>query len=118
IDCISTLYKRSLTPAEIQSIYAAGGAGKIAMDIQVSPPTARNAANAAIQIAPFGGIGKLSYSIDGGTNFQNTGSFINLTAGTYLVVLKDEYGSSLTRAVTIENPPTTLNVTATTVAPQ
>ncbi len=113
----TTLYSRPLTPAEILAIYTAGGAGKIAMNIDVSPLSVRNGNDAAISIAPFGGIGNLSYSINGGTSFQNTGSFINLTAGTYSVVLKDGNDNTLTRSVTIENPPPNLNLTTTTVAP-
>ena len=114
----ATLYSRPLTPAEILAIYTAGGAGKIAMNIDVLPLSVRNGNDAAISIAPFGGFGNLSYSIDGGTTFQNTGSFVGLTAGTYSVVLKDGSENTLTRSVIIANPPPDLNLTTTTVAPQ
>ncbi len=45
--------------------------------------------NGSITITASGGTGALSYSINGGTSFQASGSFINLVAGSYQVVVKD-----------------------------
>lgn len=45
--------------------------------------------NGSITITASGGTGALSYSIDGGATFQATGSFINLGAGSFQVVVKD-----------------------------
>jgi large repetitive protein len=42
-----------------------------------------------IVITATGGTGTIQYSVDNGSNFQNNGTFDNLTAGTYQVMIKD-----------------------------
>ncbi|MBN4051308.1 gliding motility-associated C-terminal domain-containing protein, partial [bacterium AH-315-M05] len=57
--------------------------------------------NGTITITASGGTGALSYSIDSGSTYQSSGSFINLIAGSYNVVVQDsnlctQIGSILT----------------------
>jgi gliding motility-associated-like protein len=61
-----------------------------------------------IEIQASGGTAPLSYSIDGGTNFEtNGGLFENLSAGTYNTLVKDAKGclSSQSTTVVITEPP-------------
>lgn len=45
-----------------------------------------------LTIVASGGTGQLSYSIDGGANFETSNTFNDLPLGTYQVVVKDENG--------------------------
>ena len=112
-----TLYNRALTETEIKNIFAAGDAGKISINILATPPLTRDAANASITIYADGGAPPLNYSIDGGTTFQNTNSFVELTAGNYTIVVKDGNDRTITRQVAINNPPPTLNLTTSQTNP-
>jgi uncharacterized protein (DUF2141 family) len=51
-----------------------------------------------------GGTGTLQYSIDGGDNFQTSGSFPSLEAGTYAVLVKDNAGCTNGFTVVISEP--------------
>jgi hypothetical protein len=51
-----------------------------------------------------GGVGTLQYSINGGTTFQTTGSFLGLTAGTYSVMVKDASNCRQSSSVIISQP--------------
>ncbi|MCG3166749.1 MAG: hypothetical protein POELPBGB_02531 [Bacteroidia bacterium] len=51
-----------------------------------------------------GGTGTLQYSIDGGDNFQTSGSFTSLEAGTYSVLVKDNAGCTAGFTVVISEP--------------
>jgi gliding motility-associated-like protein len=57
----------------------------------------------AIEATGSGGSGTLSYSLDG-LNFQPTGSFTQLPAGTYTVTLSDETGCTTTQETAIQAP--------------
>jgi len=45
-----------------------------------------------IDVTGFGGTSPLQYSANGGTTFQSTGNFSNLSAGQYKLVVKDSKG--------------------------
>jgi len=53
-------------------------------------------ANGTLSLTGAGGTGALQYSIDGGTTFQSSGNFINLSAGTYNVIVEDANGCQAT----------------------
>ncbi len=63
--------------------------------------------NGSISINAAGGTGTLQYSIDGGSNFQNSSSFNGLPGFTYNVVIEDANGCQLNGTETIisENAP-------------
>lgn len=48
-----------------------------------------NLGNGTITISATGGVGQLFYSIDGGSNFQESFHFENLESGDYLIVVSD-----------------------------
>lgn len=54
------------------------------------------AGDGTLTITGSGGTGALTYSIDGGVSFQGSGSFTNLTAGAYNVVVQDANGCQAT----------------------
>lgn len=58
----------------------------------------------SITLSSSGGTGAVQYSINGGTSFQSSGSFPNLTAGTYSVLVKDAAGCGRGEIVTITQP--------------
>ncbi len=47
--------------------------------------------------APSGGSGSYEYSINGGAGWQASGSFTNLTAGTYNVQIRDAVATTCVR---------------------
>lgn len=51
-----------------------------------------------------GGVGTLQYSINGGSTFQSSGSFLGLTAGTYSVMVKDASNCRQGSSVVIGQP--------------
>lgn len=57
----------------------------------------------SISLSSLGGTGAIQYSIDG-TNFQTSGTFANLTAGNYTVIVKDATGCSDISIITIAQP--------------
>ncbi len=67
-----------------------------------------------IVLSGSGGTGALQYSIDGGLTYQSTTSYLNLTAGTYGVLVKDAAGCKTGTTVTIVQP-SPLRVNATSV---
>ena len=69
-----------------------------AMNLSVSSYNlwCNSSADGEIHATGSGGTGILSYSIDGGeTYFQNSGDFLGIDAGEYVVVLKDANGCEL-----------------------
>ena len=69
--------------------------------------------DASISLTSLGGTGAIQYSINGGLNYQSTGNFNSLSAGTYIVMVKDAAGCTDVEEVTISEPQT-LSFTATT----
>lgn len=51
-----------------------------------------------------GGVGTLQYSINGGSTFQSSGSFLGLIAGTYSVMVKDASNCRQSGSVVIGQP--------------
>ncbi|MFT4761296.1 MAG: hypothetical protein ACI9LN_003278 [Saprospiraceae bacterium] len=76
-------------------------------EIVVNMPTATNVdcngnATGSIQLSATGGAGGFSYSTNGQTN--DTGSFSNLAAGIYMVIIADASGCSSTTNVEVAQP--------------
>ncbi|HIO72720.1 MAG TPA: T9SS type A sorting domain-containing protein, partial [Flavobacteriales bacterium] len=62
-----------------------------------------------ITITASGGVGTLSYSIDGGSTYPNvTGSFTGLSAGSYAVSVQDANGCTIAGSTLIITEPTAL----------
>ncbi len=70
-----------------------------------------NANNGSIEVSASGGTGQLSYSLNGGPA-QTSGSFTNLNAGTYTVVVEDENMCSFTLSDVVIESPEALSVDA------
>src|SRR5690606_28092895 len=58
-------------------------------DIDIVSSTC-GSSNGSIQVFASGGVGTLSFSINGGTTFQGSNFFPNLPSGTYSIVVRDE----------------------------
>lgn len=66
----------------------------------------------SITLSSLGGTGNIQYSINGGTTYQASGSFANLTAGNYTAVVKDAAGCTDIAVIHISQPQH-LNLSAT-----
>ena len=67
----------------------------------------------SVEATGSGGTGNLFYSIDG-VSYQDSGTFVNLPAGTYTVFLRDETGCETTMEITLLAPePITATITKT-----
>jgi len=86
--------------------------------IELSNITVINAScdlnNGSITVTASGDNGNLSYSIDS-VNFQSTGSFESLKAGSYFLQIKDAMGCFIIQQFFIENQPNDLDFIATTI---
>ena len=84
------------------SVSVAASGAPVIDDIVIVSSTC-GASNGSIQIFASGGVGLLSYSINGGTTFQAGNLFPNLPSGTYSIVVRDEanddYGFTLLHTV-------------------
>jgi hypothetical protein len=78
-------------------------------------PATLGQSDGTINATASGGVGAITYSIDGNT-FQNTGVFANLAVGTYTITARTTNGctASLRVNVTASNPCQGLNITVTT----
>lgn len=77
----------------------------------LTPPSGCTSSDGSIKAQASGGTEPYQYSADGGTVFQASGEFKNLTAGTYSITVKDANNCSFTlENVTLTNPGTTLKV--------
>ncbi len=63
-----------------------------------------NSNDGEMNIAPGGGTGPFSYSINNGTTTQMTGTFNNLAAGNYTVIITDANGCTVDSAFIISQP--------------
>ena len=63
----------------------------------------------SVTVAGSGGTAGYTYSKDGGTTYQASGSFGSLAAGSYNVTVKDANGCTKIQAVTITEPATVLS---------
>lgn len=75
-----------------------------------------NASDGSIVLQGTGGSGVLQYSINGGTSYQVSGSFLNQAAGTYGVMVKDANNCTQS-AIVILVQPSALSLKASTVKP-
>ena len=73
------------------------------INVLTSDPTC-GLSNGNIIITASGGTGSIQYSIDGGATFQASGTYTNLTAAVYNVVVQDANGCQTTStAILIDN---------------
>jgi len=70
-----------------------------------SSTTAENcgASDGVLELKGSGGQGDFSFSIDGGSSFQTTGVFSNLTSATYSVVVRDSNDCESTSSIVLNN---------------
>ena len=61
-------------------------------------------ANGAINLVVTGGAAPYEYSIDNGTNYQTTGDFVNLAAGTYPIRIRDANNCEQTASIDVTQP--------------
>lgn len=79
----------------------------------VTNVTCNGSSTGSIILSSSGGTGTPQYSIDG-TNYQTSGTFTNLAAGTYSVYVKDQAGCIDVKSVTIIQPNPLVFTTSTT----
>ncbi len=84
----------------------------IVLDATSQPVLCNGDASGSIEVTATGGTGVLQYSVDGGNTFQPTVSFSGLAAGTYVLVVADENGCSVSEGVVITEPAEALAATA------
>ena len=84
---------------------------EIVIDATSQPVLCNGDASGSIEVTATGGTGALEYSVDGGNTFQPNGSFSGLTAGTYVLVVRDENGCSVSEGVVITEPAEALTAT-------
>ena len=58
-------------------------------DVSITEPLCNGSAEGSINITASGGTGSLQYSIDNGSNWQNSNQFAGLIAGDYTITVKD-----------------------------
>ncbi|MEM9820196.1 MAG: PEP/pyruvate-binding domain-containing protein [Bacteroidota bacterium] len=79
---------------EAEAIFCPNGIGcAFTTEITTSNASNQNALDGSITINATGGISPFQYSIDGGQSFSTNGSFFNLAAGEYQVVIADASGT-------------------------
>lgn len=61
----------------------------------------RGLANGSISLRTYGGNAPYTYSINGGTTYQPSGTFKNLAAGHYQIVVQDDHGCIELKDITI-----------------
>jgi gliding motility-associated-like protein len=69
------------------------------------PVICNGESNGTISISPGGGVPPYQYSINGGTNWQSSSTFM-VPAGTYTASIKDANNCTTTRLVTVNEPAT------------
>lgn len=105
---VVTMYNGCTETVEV----TVGEPAAILVDASSQPVLCFGDATGSIEVTASGGTGALEYSVDGGTTFQSTGSFSGLTAGSYVVVVQDENGCSVSEGVIITEPSAALAATA------
>jgi hypothetical protein len=60
--------------------------------------------NGSITVAPGGGTGSYSYSINGGSSWQTSATFTNLSAGSYTILIQDVNGCSSSLITSVSSP--------------
>ena len=67
--------------------------------------TCNNADDGSITITASGGAGVMTYSVDNGSTYQSSGTFINLPPGSYTIVVLDSSGCSVTGSTYVITEP-------------
>ncbi|MGB5699473.1 T9SS type B sorting domain-containing protein [Muriicola sp.] len=60
--------------------------------------------NGTISITAAGGMGPYQYSIDNGANYQPSGNFVNVAAGTYTIRVRDANNCEETSSIIVSEP--------------
>lgn len=115
-----TLYDRTLSAEEVQSIYAAGNAGKIQITVTPFNPVCPGTLTGVILAKVLGNAVPYSFALDlhliiGAipiTDFLSDGVLYNLQAGNYTVKVKDNRGRIFTQAVTLTDPAQSISATS------
>lgn len=76
-------------------------AGAALLSTIVATPATCAGNDGSLTLTPTSGTGPYTYSIDGGTTFQASGSFTGLVPGSYTLTFQDAIGCSGTKAGTI-----------------
>src|SRR5207247_2106992 len=83
-----TIWVKDANGCQTSKPYSLVNPAAIILAVRSTPPGCNSTAG-SISVTASGGTGALQYSIDGGGTFQNSGTFANLSAGTYNLVVKD-----------------------------
>ncbi|HLP20401.1 MAG TPA: PKD domain-containing protein, partial [Chitinophagales bacterium] len=106
---------RDCTASVLVSVSDAGGP---TLSILSSTSVSCNGgSDGSIVLNGTGGAGVLQYSINGGTTYQTSGSFLNIPAGNYAAIVKDANGCSKSTIINITQPQA-LSISATTLPVQ
>lgn len=68
-------------------------------------PSCNGYANGTIRISVTNASGNISYSIDDSLSWHSNNEFLNLAAGAYKIVVKDETGRYFTSNILLQDPP-------------
>jgi hypothetical protein len=90
------------TASALVSVNDAGG--PVLSVTSTTNVSCNGASDGSIILNATGGSGVLQYSIDGGHTFKPSGSFTNIDAGKYAVVVKDATGCSQSTVIDISEP--------------
>jgi len=85
----------------MQTVTLSGGSNPVGSEMPTNETC--NTGNGAIMVTASNGVSPYTYSIDGGSTFQNTGNFNGLTAGSYAIVIQDASGCSYNNNVNLMN---------------
>jgi gliding motility-associated-like protein len=86
----------------IENVNSAGGISL--NNLSAINPTCNGANDGIINITATGGSGTLTYSINGGSSFQNSGFFTGLAGNTYSVIVQDVNLCQVTSSITLTEP--------------
>ncbi len=73
--------------------------GTITISASDSGIVCADSATASLTVAATGGNAPYQYSLDGGTTYQNTDTFFNLSAGIYTITVMDSSGTTATGCI-------------------
>ncbi|GAB5526054.1 MAG: hypothetical protein Roseis2KO_39260 [Roseivirga sp.] len=84
--------------------------GVTILGLLVTPPTCSNGSDGTFTLTATSNSLPMLYSIDGGNTFQPSGTFQNLSGGTYTVIAKDDNGCTNSQTVNMIPPPSVVLV--------
>lgn len=84
----------------------------LTMSSSSSPVLCSGEATGSISLNALGGSPGYTYSNDGGGNYQSSSDFNGLTAGSYVMVVLDTNGCTVSESVVITEPSTALSATS------